>query len=90
MINPNAHTNAITRYAIAAVLCVLVGASYLLDGPDDTQAAQDVAAEAEYAAALADGGRAKCGQLGRTPVWTPDGDLICRARGEVVAQSAKE
>ena len=61
---------------LAAIALLIAGA--LMDGPSETQAAQDVADEAEYAAAQADGGRAQCAALGRTPKWTPDGNLICR------------
>ena len=77
---------SLTHWAVALLLTIVVGASYLLDGPSDAQAAQDVADEAEYAAALADGGRAKCAALGRTPLWTADGDLICRRPPAVLAQ----
>lgn len=73
--------NTLTHYLIAALVAILIGASWLLDGPDDTQTAQAVAAEADYAATLADGGRAKCAQLGRVPRWTPEGDLICQISG---------
>lgn len=62
--------------ALAAITLLIMGA--LMDGPDETQTAQAVAEEAEYAAAQADGGRAKCAQYGRTPTWTANGDLICR------------
>ena len=62
--------------ALAAIALSIGGA--LLDGPSDTEAAQDVADEAEYAAALADGGKAQCAALGRTPKWTPEGDLVCQ------------
>ena len=71
--------NPVTKYmavTLAAIALLIIGA--LMDGPSDTQAAQDVADEAAYAAAVADGGRAQCAALGRTPVWTPDGHLICR------------
>lgn len=70
-----------------AVLCLAAALStaHLL-GPDDIQAAQDVADEAEYAAAVADGGAAKCAKLGRVPKWTTDGDLVCRTAAPVVAQ----
>ena len=71
--------NPVTKFmAFALMVIVLVIASALLDGPSDTQAAQDVADEAAYAAAQADGGASHCAALGRTPVWTPDGSLICR------------
>lgn len=73
--------NTLTHYLVAALVAILVGASWLLDGPDDTQTAQAVAAEADYAATLADGGRAKCAELGRVPRWTTDGDLVCRMPG---------
>ncbi|SFB74630.1 hypothetical protein SAMN05216344_102209 [Polaromonas sp. OV174] len=71
--------NPVTKYAVAGLAAiVLLIAMALMDGPDETQAAQDVADEAEYAAAVADGGAAKCGALGRVPLWTTDGLLVCR------------
>lgn len=70
---------AVARWCLAVAVAFILSARYLLDGPTDTQAAQDVADEADYAAALADGGVAKCAALGRNPVWRADGSLICRA-----------
>lgn len=71
--------NPVTKFTaatLAAIVLMIAGA--LMDGPSDTQAAQDVAEEAVYAAALADGGKAQCAAIGRIPKWTADGDLICR------------
>lgn len=71
--------NPVTKFAaiaLAATALLIIGA--LMDGPSDLQAAQAVADEAAYAAAQADGGKAHCAALGRTPKWTPDGDLVCR------------
>ena len=65
---------------LALVLTIILSSSYLLDGPNETQAAQDVANEVSYAAAQADGGTAHCAALGRVPQWTPEGDLICRLK----------
>lgn len=62
--------------ALAAIALLILAA--LMDGPSELQAAQDVADEADYAATQADGGAAKCAALGRTPVWTGEGHLICR------------
>ena len=71
--------NPVTKFMIVTLAAiVLVIASAMMDGPSETQAAQDVADEAAYAAALADGGASKCAALGRTPVWTEGGDLVCR------------
>lgn len=74
--------NPVTKFMIAALaIIVLLIAGALMDAPTDHQAAQDVADavnEAEYAAAVADGGASKCAALGRRPVWTADGHLICR------------
>ena len=71
--------NPVTKFAMAALASVvLLILAALMDGPSDTQAAQDVADEAAYTAALADGGKAQCAAFGRVPKWTPDGDLICR------------
>jgi hypothetical protein len=64
--------------AVALLFAIALSTAYLLDGPSDIQAAQDVADDAAYAAALADGGKATCAALGRDPSWTADGDLICR------------
>ena len=84
--------NPVTQYAaalLAAIALLITGA--LMDGPSELQAAQDVADEAAYAAALADGGASKCAALGRTPVWTQGGDLICRLPKQptVLAQGGK-
>ena len=84
--------NPVTKFAavaLAAIILLIFGA--LMDGPSETQAAQDVAdeaAQARYTAALADGGQAQCAALGRTPVWTGEGHLICRLpkRPTVLAQ----
>lgn len=81
--------NPVTKFAaaaLAAILLLITGAC--MDGPDAVQTAQAVADEADYAATVADGGRAKCAQLGRQPVWTPDGSLICRQPRPVIAQGA--
>ena len=78
--------NPVAKFAavsLAAIVLLIAGA--LMDGPDDIQAAQAVADEADYAAALADGGHAKCAALGRVPTWTKEGDLVCRADKAVVA-----
>ena len=79
--------NTVTKFAavsLVAIALLITGA--LMDGPSETQAAQDIADEADYAAALADGGRAKCAALGRDPIWTKEGDLVCRVPVPVVAQ----
>lgn len=78
--------NPVTKYMIGALAAIaLLIVSALMDGPSDLQASQDVADEAAYAAAVADGGAAKCAALGRKPVWTPEGDLICRLSRPVQA-----
>ena len=77
--------NPVTKYAaiaLAAIVTLIAGA--LMDGPSETQAAQDVA---DYSAALADGGVSLCAEFGRVPVWTKTGDLVCRLA--VVAQGSK-
>lgn len=82
--------NPITRFAavtLAAITLLIMGA--LMDGPDDIKTAQAVAEEAEYAAAQADGGRAHCARYGRTPVWTKQGDLICRVPAAGSTQEAR-
>ena len=82
--------NPITRFAavsLAAITLLIMGA--LMDGPDDIKTAQAVAEEAEYAAAQADGGRAHCARYGRTPVWTQQGDLICRVPPTASVQEAR-
>jgi hypothetical protein len=66
------------RTGIAVALVLALGWACLSQGPSETEAAQAVADEAAYAAALADGGRAQCAALGRTPIWTEDGNLVCR------------
>ena len=79
--------NPVTKFAaisLAAIVLLIAGA--LMDGPSEMQAAQDIADEADYVAALADGGRAKCTALGRDPIWTKEGDLVCRVPVPVVAQ----
>lgn len=76
------------RTAIAIALVLALGWASWAQGPSETEAAQAVADEAEYAAAQADGGQAQCAALGRIPKWTPDGDLICRLpkRATLLAQ----
>lgn len=69
--------SATSRWLVVSALSILAAMSQL-DGPSELQAAQDVADEAEYAAAQADGGAAKCAGLGSTPKWLPDGSLRCR------------
>ncbi|QJC56109.1 hypothetical protein HC248_01395 [Polaromonas vacuolata] len=64
--------------ALALLFAIALSTAYLLDGPNDIQAAQDIADDAAYAVALADGGKATCAALGRDPSWTVDGDLVCR------------
>ena len=76
--------NAITKFAVAmsaAIALCITGA--LMDGPSETQAAQDVA---DYSAALADGGVSLCKEFGRVPVWTKGGDLVCREAVQVAGQ----
>lgn len=80
--------SAATNWLAALAIALVLGASALLDGPSDIQASQDVADEADYAAALADGGLAKCAKFGRSPRWTPEGDLVCRVPAS--ARSAQE
>lgn len=63
---------------IAIALVLALSWACLVQGPSETEAAQAVADEAAYAAAQADGGRAQCAALGRTPIWTEGGDLVCR------------
>lgn len=84
--------NPVTKFmcaALAAIVLAIAGA--LMDGPSELQAAQDVADEAAYAAALAGGGAAQCAALGRTPVWTGEGRLVCRLpkRPTVMAQGSQ-
>lgn len=78
--------NPITKFMLAALACiVLLITGSLMDGPSETQAAQDVA---EYSAALADGGVSMCKEFGRVPVWSKSGDLVCRL-APVVAQGGQ-
>jgi hypothetical protein len=68
--------NTVTRtltIGLCAIALLMAGA--LMDGPSETQAAQDVA---DYSAALADGGVSMCAEFSRVPVWTKSGDLVCR------------
>ena len=78
-------------FAAMLLALVLLAAGALMQGPDEVQAAQDVADEAAYAAAVADGGAAQCAASGRVPLWTPNGDLICRLpkRLTVLAQGSR-
>lgn len=74
--------NPITRWcAICAASISLLILGTLMDGPSDIEAAQAVADD--YAQAIRDGGKAKCNALGRDPLWTKDGDLVCRERVRV-------
>ena len=71
--------SSLNKYLTAALIVVaLLICGAVLDGPSELQAAQDVADEAEYAAALADGGKAQCAAFGGTSKWTAEGDLVCR------------
>ena len=83
----------VIAWCAAFLLAIILSTSYLLDGPSETQSAQDVSNEVSYAAAQADGGTAHCAALGRVPQWTPNGDLICRLKKSqlplTVAQAAK-
>ena len=80
----------IANWCLAGAIAIILSASYLLDtGPDDIKTAQAVAEEAEYAAAQADGGVAHCARYGRTPVWTEQGDLICRVPAASGLQEAR-
>ena len=82
----------VIAWCAAFLLAIILSTSYMLDGPSEIQAEQDVADEAQYAAAQADGGTAHCAALGRTPKWTPNGDLICRlpqSLTQTVAQAGK-
>ena len=73
--------NPVTKFMLVVLaVIVMVIASAMMNGPTELQAAQDVADDAAYAQALADGGAGKCAALGRNPVWTPEGHLICRLR----------
>ena len=72
--------NPLTKFmTISLVAIALLIAGALMDGPGEIETAQAVADEAEYAAALADGGQAQCAAFGGAPKWTTHGDLICRA-----------
>lgn len=73
--------NVFLPWLVASVIAIALSSAYLLDGPDDTEAAQDVSDD--YAQAVADGGKAKCNALGRDPLWTKEGDLVCRERVKV-------
>ena len=74
--------NPITKWcAICATAIGLLILGTLMNGPDDTETAQTVADD--YAQAIKDGGKAKCSALGRDPLWTKDGDLVCRERERV-------
>jgi hypothetical protein len=76
------NVNPITKWcAICAASIGLLILGALMDGPDDIAAAQAVADD--YAQATRDGGKAKCAALGRDPLWTKDGDLVCRERMHV-------
>lgn len=86
---PQTPALVLVNWCLAGVIAVLLIISYLLDGPDDIKTAQAVAEDAEYAAAQADGGRAKCAQFGRTPIWTASGDLICRLPAASTVQEAR-
>lgn len=86
---PQTPALVLINWCLAGAISIILAAGYLLDGPDDTQTAQAVADEAEYAAAQADGGRAKCAQYGRTPTWAENGDLICRLPTTEAVQEAK-
>lgn len=65
----------------AALALAIAAVPALMDGPDDTTTAQTVADD--YDQAIKDGGKAKCAALGRDPLWTKSGDLVCRERGHV-------
>jgi hypothetical protein len=67
--------NACAGCAFATSLLILGG---IIDGPSDAEAERDVASD--YAQAVTDGGKAKCAALGREPLWTKNGDLVCRER----------
>lgn len=86
--------NPVTKFMLVALAAIaLVIASALMEGPSELQAAQDVADDAAYAQALADGGVGKCQALGRLPIWTAEGHLICRliqpAKTLTVAQGSR-
>ena len=60
--------NPVTKFMVAALAAIaLLILAALMDGPSETQAAQDVA---DYSAALADGGVSLCKEFGCVPVWT--------------------
>ena len=76
--------NPVTKFMVAALTAIaLLILAALMDGPSETQAAQDVA---DYSAALADGGVSLCKEFDRVPVWTKSGDLVCRVPAAVVAR----
>ena len=78
--------NPVTKFMVAALAAIaLLILAALMDGPSETQAAQDVA---DYSAALADGGVSLCKEFDRVPVWTKSGDLVCRVPAAVVAQGS--
>ncbi|MFZ3141173.1 hypothetical protein [Polaromonas sp.] len=77
---------SVASWCLAVAIALMLSASYLLDGPSETQAAQDVA---DYSAALADGGVALCAEFDRVPSWTKSGDLVCRAASAPVARVAQ-
>lgn len=78
--------NPVTKFMVAALAAIaLLILAALMDGPSETQAAQDVA---DYSAALADGGVSLCKEFDRVPVWTKSGDLVCRVAAPVVAQGS--
>ena len=69
--------NPVTKFAAVTLTTItLLIAGALMDGPTDIEAAQDV--DEDYAQAVADGGNTKCAALGRVPLWTNAGDLVCR------------
>lgn len=83
--------NPVTKFAAVTLAAIfLVVASACMEGPSDTQAAQDVADEAAYAAAVADGGQAQCRALGRVPALMPDGEPVCRTSRVVLVASGSQ
>ena len=69
-------------WLVGLLAALAIGAAGIhLDGPDEIQAAQDVA---DYKAAVADSGVSLCKEFNRVPMWAKAGHLICRA--PVVAQ----
>ena len=79
--------STVTKFAVVMSAAIILFAAALIDGPSETQAAQDVA---DYKAALTDGGVATCKEFGRVPVWTKSGDLVCRAPASVVARGGSQ